>query len=466
MLPGLIPVLRYFHHPLAFLAVGLVLCGALLLYWCTRTGPSFYPPRHNALVSFITRALALPLLMRYWNKVVRVEFVGDSLDTLATLKGQRVVLCPNHPSRPDSDLAVYLSWLLRDHWNYLAAREVFDPPPQGWFLQQLGAYSVIRGTRDGESFRMTRQLLAAGKKWLVLFPEGETCGQNDTIMPFQPGIVQFAFWALEDLQATNPQSSLPPLYVVPIALKYIFIDDMQATLDHALTRLERTVGIAEQGSKDLYRRLCHVGEAVLVTAEREYGVQPPANASFDTRVQVVKEVIVSKVAADVGVVLRPEQPLLESIRALFNAVDRIVQEEPAATGYARQLQRQHQQHVNALYEDLWRALRFVATYDGYVRETMTVERFVEIITRLEWEVFGVVRWRGPRKVMIQVGTPIDVSAQWEAYRQDKRGTVATLIGRLEGEVRAMVTALAQAHATPLTGQPTRANEPTTPTPSH
>jgi hypothetical protein len=65
-----------------------------------------------------------------------------------------------------------------------------------------------------------------------------------------------------------------------------------------------------------------------------------------------------------------------------------------------------------------------------VAETMTAERFLEIIIRLEWEVFGHVRWRGPRTVMLQMGEPIDLATHWTAYRADKRGAVSAITAEL------------------------------------
>ena len=54
------------------------------------------------------------------------------------------------------------------------------------------------------SFQKTRQILAEGNRWLVIFPEGQTVWQNDTVMPFQPGVVQLAFKACETVFEKRP----------------------------------------------------------------------------------------------------------------------------------------------------------------------------------------------------------------------------------------------------------------------
>ena len=48
-------------------------------------------------------------------------------------------------------------------------------------IQALGGYSIVRGTPDRESFRMTRQILSQPGAKLVVFPEGEVYTQNDTL---------------------------------------------------------------------------------------------------------------------------------------------------------------------------------------------------------------------------------------------------------------------------------------------
>ena len=50
---------------------------------------------------------------------------------------------------------------------------------------------------------MTRQILAEGKRWLVIFPEGEAIWQNSILAPFQEGVVQLAFKAFEDAKTTD-----------------------------------------------------------------------------------------------------------------------------------------------------------------------------------------------------------------------------------------------------------------------
>ncbi|MFQ5930290.1 MAG: 1-acyl-sn-glycerol-3-phosphate acyltransferase [Acidobacteriota bacterium] len=380
------------------------------------------------------------MALRLVPKTGAIEVNEEDLKRLRKLKGQRVVLTPSHSGGFEPYLLFHLSKLLNEEFNYLATKEVFEGRPlRGWFAQRLGVYSIVRGTPDRSSFHMTRRLLVEGMRWLVIFPEGHTCWQNDTVMPFQQGVTQFAFWAYEDLAK---QGDLSPLYFVPVAVKYIYLQDMRREIDSTLQRLERTLFSTENPqSLMLYERLRRVGEVVLNTIEREYNIRPAKGAGLNERVQHMKELIVSRVAAALGISLRSEQPLLDRIRDLFNAVDRITYSEAEGSEYERQLHHYRQEKAQGLYDDLWRVLRFIALYEGYVRETLTAERFLDVLGLLELEVFGRKTIRGPRKAAMSVGEPLNLMPYYQSYQRDKRTTLQEVTTSLESSVRQLLTKL-------------------------
>jgi len=322
----------------------------------------------------------------------------------------------------------------------MAAMEAFEQSPiTGWIMQRLGAYSIIRGTADRPSFQMTRQLLAAGKRWLVIFPEGQTVWQNSTVIPFQQGVFQMAFKAYEDAAKTEED---PSLFCIPIAVKYVYLEDMHDEIDASLARLESNLF----ASKDLnpvsrYDRLRRVAEAVLAANEKMHGVTPDEASSMNDRIQNVKEFVVSRLEQQLEVTPPEGRMLLDRIRTLFNTVDRFVHEEPDASDYERQLALERQQMMRNLYDDLWRVLQFVAIYDGYVSESMTVDRFLDVLCLLEMEVFNERRIWGPRKACVKVGDPIDLKDHLSSYTANRREAVQDVTLALESSVRQMLDAL-------------------------
>lgn len=398
----------------------------------------FRPPMNNSFVIGAIR-LFLPMILRRYLGVVAVEVRGDGLKRLSKLKGQRAILTPNHPSL-DPHLIFHLSKLLGNDFNYLAAQEVFDkvPPVTGWFVQRLGAYSVIRGTRDMEAFDMTHKLLMEGKRWLVIFPEGISHWLHDVIMPFREGTARFAFKALDELAKDGAP---PPLYLVPIADKYVFIGDMRGEIDGALRSLEEKLSLTSDPAKDTcFDRLRNVGKAVLSVNEKKYGVQPRPGAGLNERLQSMKELITANVAEKLGVELPPDQPLLGRMRALYNTIDRIVQSEPAASEYERKLQEREQKEARRLGHEVDRVMAFVAlaVNDEDDEDVLTAERFLDVVGQLEVEVFGHRKIREPRKAYMQIGEPMNLADRLEDYRKDPQGTIRATTIALETAVREML----------------------------
>jgi 1-acyl-sn-glycerol-3-phosphate acyltransferase len=399
----------------------------------------FRPPKNRKSVIRLGRLL-LPLFLRLFARVVEIDVSEEEIEGLKKLKGKRVVLTPSHSGGFEPSILFHLSGLLDMDFNYLAAREIFGRVPLlGWLMQSLGAYSIIRGTPDKNSFEMTRRLISGGTRWLVVFPEGDTCWMNDTLMPFQQGVAQFAFWACEDLAR---HGDLPPVYFAPIAVKYLYLKDMSGEIEWSLSRLEERLAL-EAGGASPYERLRRAGEAVLATVEKEYNVRPPENASLNDRIQNMKEHIVGSLAAELGITLHAEQPLIERVRDLFNAVDRIIYGDTVGPGYATHLHYHRQQEARGAYHSLKRVLHFIALYDGYVRESMTAERILDVIGLLELEVFGKRRVRGPRKAVVKIGAPQDVSGYFPSYKADKRAALRAVTADLETSVRKMLSDLSR-----------------------
>ncbi len=402
---------------------------------------TFRPPGSNRFFIWLAKRL-LPLILRRSVKIVEVEVNEAGLRRLRELRGTRVILTPNHAQGVEPAIVFHLSKLLNEDFNYLASKEAFEhPSPVPWLVQQLGAYSVVRGTPDRDSFRMTRRLLVEGRRWLVIFPEGEVCWQDDTVMPFQLGVAQLAFWAYDDLAR---QGDRPPVYFVPVAIKYVYLQDMRPEIDRSLKRLEeKLLSVLTPQPSSLYDRLRRVGEAVVSANEKEYNVRPHEGAELNERVQQMKELITARVEAALGVSPRAEQPLLERIRNLFNAFDRTIYSESEGPEYERELHQRRRQEIRMLYDDLSQVLRFVALYDGYVRETLTAERFLDVLGRLEVEILGRRKILGSRKAIMKIGEPLNLGDYFPRYKTDKRGTLQEIMTSLEDSVRKMLSELSR-----------------------
>ena len=401
----------------------------------------FKPPKPNALFIKVAQWL-VPLVLRGPLKISKFVIDPESLEQLRAIANQSTVLVPNHADYADASVMFTLSKRLGDQFYYMCARETFTGGIRSFFMQRFGVYSVVRGSIDREAFRTTRSLLTAGKHPLVIFAEGEISRQNDTVLPFEGGVVQLCFWALDDMAKGG---TVKPLYAVPIGIKYIYDEEMWDEIKEALTRLERE--ILPQGTpttEDLYGRLRTIGAAIVSILEQEYKLRADENRSLNERIEQLREHILSQMEEFMGVTPQTTAPPRTRIRTLKNLVDaEIYRETEEISAYERQIHEQRLEKFQEFYPDLNRLINFIAIYDGYVGETRSPERFLEVITRIEREVFGDSKPRGPRIAFMRFGTPKNLLDRYEAYKQDKKQTVQDITLELETEVQALISNMSQ-----------------------
>ena len=400
----------------------------------------FRPPRFARWLMPLAR-LYCPLLLRHTLKVAEVVLPEADRAQFEALRGERTVLTPNHPGH-EPEIVFHLSTLLGQEYNYLAAKEVFTHSwLQGFVVSRIGCYSIVRGANDRESFKTTRELIAKGRRWLVMFPEGQDHYHTDMVIPFQPGVVQLCFWGLDKLAGeAASKAPLPPVRLVPMFIRYHFLRDMLPEIDASLARLERKLELPMRpAGSDRYARLADVGLKLLAANEKRYNMRPSTDSTVNERLDNLRELLLSRVATSLGVKPpRADQPLRDRLRDLFNALDRVADEPSEGSAYSKELAREQEQLMAGLYRELDRVLGFVAVSEGYARERPVQERFCDVLGRLEREVLGRERFFGPQRAVVRVGKPINLSEYYARYLADKRGVVQELTLDLENRVRGLL----------------------------
>ena len=401
----------------------------------------FKPPKDNGFVIGSVKLL-LPFLMRLTTKVSHVDIDSESLDRLKSTDGYPTILVPNHPSRADPHVMFALSTRYGERFRYMCARETFDRKIaglklRGFFMSRLGVYSVVRGAVDRDSFRMTRETLAKGGRKLVIFGEGEISHQNETIMPFESGIVQFGLWALNDMEKAG---DLKPLYLVPVGIKYIYKNDMWDQIEEALSNLEQSVlpGHADRPA-DLYDRVKNVGGSLLAILAREYHLRLDEGGTLNERIQQMREHILSQMENFLKLAPLSDRNPLRRVRAIQNRIDEeIYRDVDEMTEYERGVHAQRVDKFRQFYTDLRRIVNSIAIYEGYIGEDPSQERFLEVITRLEVEVYGRSKVKGPLDAFLRIGTPKNLLDSYETYKKEKRQTTQQITLDLETEVQNII----------------------------
>lgn len=401
----------------------------------------FKPPKENRVVIGSVK-LMLPLLMRLSQRVQNVEMDRDSLDRLKSTDEFPSILVPNHPNRADPHVMFAVSNRVGKPFRFMCARETFDRKLaglkcRGFFMTRLGSYSVVRGAVDRDSFRMTRDMLAKGGHKLVIFGEGEISHQNETIMPFESGVAQFGFWALHDMERAD---NIKPLYLLPVGLKYVYKKDMWIEIEQAITNLE--LNVLPEGAEpptDLYDRVKNIGGSLLGSLAREYHLRLSERSSLNERIERMREHILSQMESFMELVPKPDWNPLRRVRAIQNRIDgEIYREVDEMTEYERGVHTQRVDKFRQFYTDLRRIVNSIAIYEGYIGENPSQERFLDVITRLEVEVFGRSKVKGPLHAFVRIGKPKNLLASYEAYKKEKRQTTQQVTLELETEVQNIV----------------------------
>ena len=400
----------------------------------------FFPPGDSATAWNVVSRWLLPAFGRWWLHIEGVECAPDDVARLRALDGQAAVICPNHPTlgEPMAVATACADAGLRPRFvmDIYTLRMLGPLRP---LFQAAGCYSLRRGTADRDSFAQTRRLLVADRQ-VVLFPEGETYGVNDKLLPFHEGVAQIGLWGLQDRVKAE---LTPDVLLVPVAVKYLWRGDRTDTIDASLERLERRLAIVPAPELHRYARLRRVGLAFVDLQLRREGVAPPAEATLDERIESAFDHLLSRVARTMQVELTPGGTLQDQLRRLYNVVDEQIFDllDEGDSPYERDLQRQAGPAWRAFERDLARLQCFQAVRDGYVASYPSAERYLDVLDRLEREVCGRAPRFGRRRAIVRVGEPLHLGEYWEAYRADRHGTLTAITAELRGRVAALAEEL-------------------------
>jgi 1-acyl-sn-glycerol-3-phosphate acyltransferase len=405
---------------------------------------TFLRPLINPLVVATMWGL-FPFLLRWGQLSVRID--PDSLARLKQYKGKRMLLLPNHPTGEEPVVLFEIFRWLREVAHYVAAREVFDWEHgfRGWVLRRVGAYSIIRGTADRESFTMSKKILMDGLHRLIIFIEGEISRGTETLIPFESGVIQLAFWAQEGLlkKAAKSETSAeaPPIYMVPIAIKYFYLPGSEPLIQAALSKLEQALGMPMSLEESLYQRTRELGLKVLEIQETFHQLQPSPEQTVTERVENIKDRILKKMEIFLGLKPDPQAKTLTRLREIRNTMDHLIHiyEDPEfLTLYEKRMIDHLRKALSEFYNDLDRVVYFLTYHEDHLQENQTPEHFIDAIRRIEREVYGKPQLTYKRIAHVKLGQIINLKGQFPAYEQDKKNYAKTMAENLEENMRMML----------------------------
>ena len=326
----------------------------------------FIAPFHSTFWVRLSRGMILRTL-RKKQGIIRFACTGqehlrDSLD-----KKAGILLTPNHSRWPDPMVVgTVLSQQFDEYPYYVASYHLFRKSKiTKWMLNRLGGYSIFREGADREAIRATSQLLADGKRPVVLFPEGTWFRQNDLVGPLQDGL------SLITRQATRQTER--PVVIHPVAVKYWLLEDVSSAMLTRLAALERRIGWHAQTSLDVVERLAKLGGALLALKEIEF-LGHTQTGDLDAR---IRDLTLSQVERlERSLLGRPfDGWTLERIRRVRQHLTRLLLEKAGEAGTIRAIKKD--------LGDLLFCENLSAQSLAYVRERPSQERVAETIQRIE-----------------------------------------------------------------------------------
>ena len=182
--------------------------------------------------------------------------------------GHGVLMTPNHCRLSDPMLLGVLGKHMRRHMHTMASWHLFKQDKfSGFLTRKLGAFSVYREGIDRQAINTAVDVLVAGKRPLVMFPEGAISRHNDQLMPLMDGPSFIARTAAKRREKNKSKGSI---VVHPIAIRYFFRGDLEATVTPVLEEIETHFSWYPQRDKTIIERLRQIGQALLSLKEVEY----------------------------------------------------------------------------------------------------------------------------------------------------------------------------------------------------
>ncbi len=398
-----------------------------MLFCKSMPAPDFYPDRQNPLFTRLFQSLSYPLA--WWKYQMRLRISIEDVAKLKVLRGDRVILMPNHPTFDDPIVLFLLSTRAGELFHFLSAYANFKGL-QTKLMQYLGTYSIKRGVGDRTSIAYTLKLLETHARCrLVIFPEGGCSFQNDTVMTFRPGAVQLAMQAMARI--IKKTKTVPNFYLLPVSVKYYYTRPMNWAIEQSLIGLETALNITPP-DLNFYPRLRGIGEAVSRQFEQEY-FGHELEGSLNDRIAQIRAQMLTICEQEIGLEPMPSLPLRERVYRVQAIVEE--QENPSP---------EHRR----IYRGTVRLLNFDSLYDGYVAAVPTPERFLDTLTRLEREVFNIdkPKPKGDRFAYVKVGDPINLADYLADYQRDRTATIDHLTATMQGIVQQNVDQIsAQLH---------------------
>jgi hypothetical protein len=321
-----------------------------------------------------------------------LEGLRASLDA-----GHGIVLTPNHCRPVDAMVLGPLSYALNRPLYVVGSWHLFNQHPlQTFLLPRLGVFSIYREGSDREALKTAMQVTAEAKRPLVIFPEGVISRHNDKLNHLMEGTALIARGAAKQRAAANPAAKV---VVHPVAIRYFFDGDLDATLRPVLRDIEHRLTWRPHDHLPLRERIAKIGGALLALKEIEH-LGTAQSGDVGPRLAALIDRLLTPLEAE-WVKGRREHEVVGRVKLLRVA---IVPEMISGNLPEAELQRRWRQLA-----DVYLAQQLALYPTGYIGDATPPERLLETVERFEEDLTDNARIHRPMRAVVDVGNAIEVT---------------------------------------------------------
>jgi hypothetical protein len=284
----------------------------------------------------------------------------------------------------------------------------------------VGAFSVYREGLDREAIKAAIDILNQARRPLVIFPEGMVSRTNDRLGNLMEGTELIARKAAKERATATPSGKV---VVHPVAIRYFFDGELIASVTPVLEEIEKRLSWGSQRELPLLERIGKVGQALLALKEMEYlGAAQPGSVP-DRLARLIDHLL--RPLEDEWLKGPPEAEVVGRVKRLRVAIlPEMVSGEITEAERARRWKQ---------LGDLYLAQQLSCYPPDYISSRPSAERILETVERFEEDLTDAARTHFPLRVVVEVGTAIEVKPDRE------RGTGADpLMQTLREHLEAML----------------------------
>jgi 1-acyl-sn-glycerol-3-phosphate acyltransferase len=326
-------------------------------------------------------------------------FVYEEIDRLRGLVGSdaRILIAPNHSDNADGLVLYRLAEEVDSMFCQMATRELFEGNFgfRHFIFPRCGIFPIDREGSVLGALKSAKDVLVRIAKPLVVYPEGEVYHTNDRLTPLREGA---AAMALTSQKALKDKA---PVYIVPVALKYHYLDPeaAMAGLAKQLTGLESRFKWVAKPEESISRRIYRFASGLLALKEVEF-LGSPGSGTVPDRVENLRDKLLERLEnRHLGKLGSGELP--DRISMVHRRIVERIKEEEATDETRRACRRDL---------DLTFIVVQLFSYPGdYIHEYPTVERIGETLLKFEQDLGdgGYVTPVSARQLTFRIGEPID-----------------------------------------------------------